>query len=363
MEDTSKIQAHRESERRAMLARKYVTSVLREIANGNPSLSKFMAKLFEQVQHTSKEKIDEFTSKADECANLIGRNVKNKNALEKRLESIGISLGFPLEYSLALGQFHTPKGNRSSFQLYQEFNGCRLSREMLTDEGIEELRNEYSMLRGRSKTQASETTEIETQLKIDERKLKHSILARTKMELKSQIDNEKDRLDLLLSQKREEQKVGETLEVIEHLTPVQRQEIMRYLEASDALTATAKLIYSYKKMMGDIRTSKSNDIIIPEAFMKMVEEDGLSRDDVIGIFSIFNRIEKKHNQRGVVKQPIYKKGSNIADYKDVVEGFLRFVYEPEKPVENQEFLRRFDTPLVEAPKRKPQDEPEGEVIE
>jgi hypothetical protein len=320
----------------------------------------FIKELDENVKAIRMERIDQNLARANECAELIGKNIGNKRRLEHQIESMGIELTFPFEYHLSLGRFSTKNGSRNSFSIYPRFNGVILSKAMLTDEGLKKLREEYARLLERKKVLEIEEHETALQIKENQRKLKHAILRRTKADLNDRIEDENEKLSIIKSQKNDEERVRKMLEVVENLSPEQKQIIIKYLDVSAALLDILRVIDSYKKTNSDITSSRYDDEIIPEAFMRIINQKGMTRENVIGIFNMFKRVEKKVENQAYSRQPTDKKDFKVENYRKVIEGFLKYVYDPEKPVASQEFLRRFDTPAVDGPENQMPEQPEGE---
>ena len=335
----ARVQEQKMQERKAALAQRYTVHVLREMADGNTKLVEFFKELQEQVEKVSEEKLSEYETRIQECVKMIEQNIGHKKDLEARLGESGIQVSIPISYGLGEEIFHTERGDRDAFKVYQLFNGHRLNEEMITEVGLKRIKETRESTARNNTSIDAEIATLENEIKEDERKIRHTISGKKKGMLEQEIEEDKERLGILKSSKRSEAEAQEMIDFIESLTPEQKYMLMRYFSTTEALIETAKLIDAYRGKKADVKSLKDREIM-PEAFDRMIVANGKTEKDIVGLFSLLRRVEKKigvmpHEKRSP------KKDMEMQDYKEVVEKFLEQIYEPEKDVEHQSYLKRF----------------------
>ena len=338
MDKKSKVQEQRANEKRAILVRRYLGSIIKEMALSNPNLVGFFKTYEEYINQVVLEKIEDSTKHINENTELISRNVGNKEIIAEQLRELGVELSFPLEYSLGMGQFKYKGKMRSSFNIYQEFNGSRLTKEMLLDTDNHTIKAKYESTKSHNSTYDKEIEELKKEIAILEKKQKRTFFRSKKQQYIDELAEDNERLNLITTFKRDEESLRKTVETLENLTSEQRRKILKYLEVSESIIAPAKEIDAYKRKMGQLKFSKYYKEVMTQAFDKMVEQKGMNNEDVLKIFEMMKRVETKTNNNAYGNKMLTKKESEVEKYKDIAEGFLKYIYEPEKPLEDQEFL-------------------------
>ena len=342
-------------EKRQGLVRKYIKGVLKEMALGNQELVDFFDEFEVYVTDKSVQKTDEYMAQAKEIIKQLSSKVLQKRELEASLKKMGVDLSNPVPFNLPIGNIKTKDGNQDSFEIFEAFNGAKLTKELLTEQGFQKLKEDYEKARNNNAPYNVELERINRVIEQDEKKLKHTFRTKKKEELTDEIQDQTERLNFIKARKKEEEKMQKLVEVLEGLGPEQRREIKKYLEVSEQLTATYKTIDAFKKKLALHKLSKYNKEAVPEAFVEMVEKKGLTDEDVTSIFEMMKQVEKKADG-GTYRNPIINKKDIEMDkkYKQIAEAFLQYIYEPEKPIAEQEyFVKRKE-------KSKSQEEPEGE---
>ena len=329
----------RNAERRSNLVRKYSPNIIKEMEYGNQKLLDFFNELYSYINQISQQRSDEAMAKIQERAKEIGVTVKSKYEIEDNLQDMGVALSFPISYQLGLGYFKDRGRNNDSFDLYQKFNGHRLSPEMLNEFDSNEAKVKCENIRTRIETYNKEIAEIQSRIDKNNRKQRHTLLKRKKTQINEDIIEEQERLSFVTSYKRADEEDLHTLETIEKLTPEQKQEILKYINISNSLIASVKQIDVYKKGIIDIKLSRYNKELVTSSFEKLIEEKGLTEKDIIDIFDMLRKVESKTEQGAYGFKAKIKRNGDIEKYQNLVEAFGKYIYEPEKPLSAQEFLK------------------------
>lgn len=334
----SKQEAQRLLERRASVAEKLSKYVAREAVYNIPRLKQFLGDYKTVLISVCKEEIEKNTEKADQCAELIGKNVANLDAIKSKLEELGISLSFEMQYSLSMGTFESEEEKKDHFEVYQEFNGAMISKEMLSAEGLAKFKKEHEGAESICERYKAEEKMLEKQIAENQRKLKHTFSSRKKEELKDCIEEDNLRLSQISSLRNSEEKARHKIEVIEGLSPEQKQEILRYMEASENLIATTRLIDEYKRRIAEIKNKKGGKELATKALDRLILQNQMSPREIVEIFGLVKTIENKV-LRGIFDyRAVTKKDIPAEEYVGISEVLLRYIYEPEKELEKQEFL-------------------------
>ena len=342
-------------EKRQALAKKYVRGLLREMSLGSPKMEEFLGELDRYVTEVSTKKFNAYMARAQEIASQVSREVADKDRIAANLKRLGIELTNPLEYRLAVGYYKTKDGTASTFKLSEEFNGLKLTREMLTPEGLRKLKETYERIRQHNLPYDSESEALRKIIEQNGKKIKHIFISeQKKAELMEEIQEDTERINFIKARKKEENDISRTIEFIEGMSSGQRSEILKYLDVADQLVGNYKAIEALRKKMSLHKISKYNKESVSEAFDGMVEQQGLTDEDITAIYEIMKFIERKTDGGAYNYQIINKRDADVErKYKGVAEGFLQYVYEPEKPIQEQDYF-------VKRRKAKEETEPEGE---
>ena len=342
-------------EKRQSLVKKYIRGLLREMALGSPRLEEFFDEFDKFVTEVSTKKFDAYMTRAQDIARQISRDVAQKTKIEANLKRLGIKLTNPIEYRLAVGYFKTKDGTENTFELSEEYNGVRLTRDVLTPEGLRKLKENYERIREHNIPYDSESEALRKSIEQNEKKIRHAFIReKKKTELIEEVQDQTERINFIKARKREENIMAKTIEFIEGMNSGQRSEILKYLDVADQLIGNYKAIEALRKKMSLHKISKYNKESVPEAFDGMVEQQGLTDEDITAIYEIMKSIERKTDGGAYNYQIINKRDADVErKYKGVAEGFLQYVYEPEKPIQEQDYF-------VKRRKAKEETEPEGE---
>ena len=342
VKNSEKSQAIRIAERRARVAKILSKFLSREIAFNNQRLLDFFTDFKNMAKLLIDEKIAEHTKQAEDCAKIIGKNLKNVDKIKERLEKSGISLSFPIDIPLGMGSYRDDNEDdedKDAFTIYHEFNGSRISKELLTPEGLQRLKEDYEAAKASNARYEEEKMYLNREMEEYEKKLKHTIFQKKKDEIKDALEEDNERLVTISSNIRNTDAMKHTIEVVESLTPEQKEDILKYIESTENLMEATKVIEEHKRRIAEIKEQKGGPEIITQAFENTIQKRGLSIDTVTELFSVVRRLEEKV-QTGLFENKGVKKDVLADDYLNISEAFLTYIFEPEKPVAEQEFLIR-----------------------
>ena len=165
-----------------------------------------------------------------------------------------------------------------------------------------------------------------------QRRLRFTILHSRKAELQEEIENAPRRLEILQKNKEEEEKAKQEMIAFDNLTPEQKREILRYLEASEAIAETRKLIASHEKKAAEARVSRYSEEIMLKSFERMKKEKGYTQEDISRFSDMIKTVKKKRDKKEYNLRISTKKDSEVLKYEEVIEGFLKYICEDRESI-------------------------------
>lgn len=278
----------------------------------------FFEELEKHVQRIRRARGVEFERQARELDEVIEKFAQKKMEIVEKLKRSGVSMSENVlghVYDLSDFMLGEQRYERKQFDYAAFFNKLELTREMLSDPNYTGFRDKYEKQKAKNETVRPRIAEIKRQLR------RNKVFTR---DSDKELEALKKELRDLEYELEEEEYLRRETSAFESLTPEQKELILQYLEADDAIRKGADEINSLIKKFRDSIPPKSDMEVMNEAMDRMVA-NGMNEDDLLKLFGRLDRIELRRRRGDYQSRKKVQTKS-----MEVASTFVQEVYEIDK---------------------------------
>lgn len=344
------------SSQRGYHERPYIESVMRELEYGDDeSLLEFARKFSDYCKEDAVKKGKKYAEEAEECLDFINQADERRKKVIEELEESGVRLGYD---GFDQGEYHVvglkdfsyvdAKGKRvSALERYDIdkdtvkivncylFNGLYLKRSMLTNPDDTTYKDIYEKKVEENKGLREEREALIEEVQKKEKRLKRALFGKDEKE--EELMKLKKRGMEIDEKLAEEEKARQRYETFKSLTPQQKSRIIEYMDLSDSMIKTSKMV---EKCGSEFKKQVSKYVIGRETVEKvldhMIEDGEMTEEKLSTIFRKFDRIAIRRNRGEYEDYPethtrkIPINSTEFADIRKAMRGFIEHAYEEDE---------------------------------